>query len=67
MSGRIKIKMQRPDSDTVYVALPGYPDPVKPGVVRKSISLDDILDYQGPRVQLDFDENGKLIGVEVVA
>jgi hypothetical protein len=67
MSGRIKIKMERPDSDTVYVALPGYPDPIKPGVVRKSVSLDDIFEYRGPRVQLDFDEDGILIGVEIVA
>ncbi|HMP79130.1 MAG TPA: DUF2283 domain-containing protein [Pirellulaceae bacterium] len=67
MSGRIKIKARREDSDTVYIALPGYPDPVRPGVVTKSVSLDDIYDYDGPRVQLDFDESGKLIGVEIVA
>ena len=59
--------MLRPDSDTVYLALPGHPDPVAFGVVKKSISLDDIYEYEGPRVQLDFDENGKLIGIEVVA
>ena len=67
MSNKIKVKMARPDSDTAYIALPGYPDPVKAGVVKKSVSLDDIYDYEGPRVQLDFDENGKLIGVEIVA
>lgn len=67
MSGKIKVKMLYPDSDTIYIALPGYPEPVKPGVVKKSVSLDDIYDYQGPRVQFDFDENGNLIGVEVVA
>ena len=67
MSNKIKVKMQRPDSDTAYIALPGYPDPVRPGVVKKSVSLDDIYDYDGPRVQFDFDEVGRLIGVEIVA
>jgi len=59
--------MARQDSDTAYIALPGYPDPVTSGVVKKSVSLDDIYDYEGPRVQLDFDERGKLIGIEIVA
>ena len=67
MSGKIKIKMLQPDADTVYVSLPGYPDPIKPGVIRTSVSLDDIYEYRGPRVQLDFDDDGVLIGLEIVA
>ena len=67
MSGKIRIKMPRPDADSVYIALPGYPETVVPGVVTRSVSLDEICDYDGPRVQLDFDDKGKLIGVEIVA
>lgn len=63
MSTKIKVNK----SETVYVALPDYPKEIVPGVVKKSVSLDDIYDYDGPRVQLDFDKEGRLIGVEVVA
>lgn len=67
MSNKIRIKMRSPDADTAYIALPGYPEQLTSGVVKKSVSLDDIYDYEGPRVQLDFDKEGKLIGIEVVA
>ena len=60
-----KIKVQK--SETIYVALPDYPAEIVPGLVKKSVSLDDIYDYDGPRIQLDFDEEGRLIGVEIVA
>ena len=63
MSSKIRVKK----SETVYMALPEYPSEIVPGLVKKSVSLDDIYDYEGPRIQLDFDENGQLIGIEVVA
>lgn len=44
MSEKIRVTMPRPDSDTAYIALPGYPEKVTPGVVKKSICLDDICD-----------------------
>ena len=67
MSNKIRIKMRSPDSDTVYIALTDYPEQLTPGVVKKSVSLDDIYNYDGPRVQLDFNLEGKLIGIEVIA
>jgi hypothetical protein len=63
MSTKVRVNK----SETVYVAMPDYPKEIVPGVVKKSVSLDDIYDYDGPRVQLDFDADGRLIGVEVVA
>ena len=54
-------------SETVYVALPDYPAEIVPGLVKKSISLDDIYDYNGARIQLDFDKEGRLVGIEIVA
>ena len=59
MSNKIRIKMRSPDSDTAYIALPGYPEQLTPGGVKKSVSLDDVYDYDGSRVQLDFDKDGK--------
>jgi|LakMenE18May11ns_1017448.scaffolds.fasta_scaffold9487908_2 hypothetical protein len=66
MNEKIRVKTNQ-DSRTAYLKLPGYPEEITPGLVAKSISLDDIYDYEGPRVQLDFNKEGKLIGVEVVA
>jgi len=63
---KIRIKLTS-DARTAYVELPGHPVEIVPGIVKKSVSLDDIYDYEGARVQLDFDEKGKLIGIEVVA
>lgn len=63
MSSKVKVK----SSESVYVTLPDYPDKITPGVVKKSVSLDDIYEYEGPRVQLDFDNDGRLIAIEVVA
>jgi uncharacterized protein YuzE len=66
MSDKIRIKMRSPDADSAYIALPGNSERLTPGVVKNSVSLDDIYDYEGPRVLFDFDEDGKLIGIEVV-
>ncbi len=63
MSSRITLRK----SETVYLALPDHPGKTVPGVVQKSVSLDDFVAYDGPQVQLDFDEKGRLIGIEVIA
>lgn len=62
MSSQITVKK----SETFYIALPDHPEQLTPGVVKKSVSLDDIYDYDGPRVQLDFDDKGRLIGIEIL-
>ncbi len=68
MHKKIRINMKDADSDTAYIALPGHPEQIEPGVVKKTISLDDIIDdYMGPRIYLDFNKDGKLIGIEILA
>jgi Protein of unknown function (DUF2283) len=64
---KIRVKMKRDDSDTAYIALPGYPDQAQYGIVSKTICLDDVLDgFKGPRVHLDFNKDGLLIGIEIL-
>ncbi len=64
----IRVKMSNPKSRNAYIALPGYPMEVTPGVVARTISLDDLIaDYHGPVVNLDFDKDARLIGIEVLA
>ncbi len=66
MSKKIRIKMKSSDSACAYFALLGYPEEITQGVVRRSVSLDDLYAYEGPRVQFDFDEDSRLIGIEIV-
>ena len=67
MKQKIRLKMSHKNSDTAYIALPGYPEPLVPGVVSKTLSLDDLIaDYRGPSVNLAFREDGTLIGIEIL-
>ena len=61
----VQIKVNK--SETVYIALPEFPEIPAAGVVDKTLSLDELCDYEGSRVQLDIDANGRLIGIEVIA
>ncbi len=65
---KIRVRVSGTESDTAYVALPGYPAEPQSGVVAKTICLDDVIkDFKGPRINLDFDREGLLIGVEILA
>ena len=56
------------DATTVYVSLPSHPKKPIPGLVTKTISIDDFIpNYKGPQINLDFDHNGELIGIEILA
>lgn len=62
---KIRVTMTGSDAHTAYVALPGHE--MKPGIVSCSIRLDDLIkDYHGPQINLDFDRNKRLIGIEVL-
>jgi hypothetical protein len=65
-NGSIELKISDDDDDVGYVSLPDHPGS-KAGVVRKSVQLRDFLpDYEGPDLVFDFDEAGKLIGIEIL-
>ena len=64
----IRLKMSNVDSDSAYVALPGYPDEPMFGTVSRTICLDEVVgNYKGPRINLDFYREGVLIGLEILA
>ena len=63
----IKLKVSDDDSDVAYLYLPDHPGPGIPNVVGKQISLNKLVDgYLGPDVYLDFGQNGRLIGIEIL-
>jgi len=61
----IRVKLVGRDARTAYVYLPGHQS--RPGEVSKTVSLDNIVEgYNGPRVHLDFNKTGELVGVEIL-
>jgi hypothetical protein len=60
------LKVSEDDEDVAYLRLPGHPGSA-PGVVKRSVSLRDLVDdYEGPDINLDFGEGNTLIGIEIV-
>jgi hypothetical protein len=65
--GRIELEVSADDEDVAYVRLPAHPGPV-PGTVKKTMRLREMLpDYGDPDLNLDFDANNVLIGIEILA
>jgi hypothetical protein len=63
---KIQLEISEDDEDVAYVKLPGHPGSA-PGIVKRSVSLREVLgSYSGPDINLDFDENNVLIGIEVL-
>lgn len=57
-----------PLANKSYITLPGHPGRGAVGCVAESVPLDQIFrDYNGVDLTLDFDKNGRLIGIEVFA
>lgn len=63
---RFDLEVSKDDGDVAYLKLPGHPGST-PGVVKRSVSLRDVIgDYGGPDINLDFGEGNTLIGIEIV-
>lgn len=61
-----ELKVSEDDEDVAYLRLPGHPGPAQ-GVVKRSMSLRELVgDYEGPDINLDFDQGNTLIGIEIV-
>lgn len=66
MPKRIQLDISDNDDEVAYLKLPSHPG-TTPGIVKQSVKLRDLLkDYKGPDINLDFDDSGTLIGIEIV-
>jgi uncharacterized protein YuzE len=64
---KIELKVSEDDSDVAYLRLPDHPGSGIPNVVAKQVCLGDVIhNYKGPDIYLDFSQNGKLIGIEIL-
>jgi len=63
----IRVRLVGDNAHTAYIALPGYPEEVAPHVVSRTLNLYDLVNtYSGPQVNLDFNREGVLIGIEIL-
>jgi hypothetical protein len=66
MTGKIELKVSEDDDSVAYVYLPEHPGPGKRSVVAKQVRLSSLLTYKGPDIVMDLDNDGRLIGIEVI-
>ena len=65
---KIRAEITGDTAHTAYIYLPGRPERITPGIVAKSIDLSDLIeDYKGPWVNLHFNNESLLIGIEILA
>jgi hypothetical protein len=67
MNHGMTLSISEDDENVAYLALLDHPGRGEPGVVAKQIRLRDLVEYSGPDLYLDFDKNGNLFGVEILA
>ncbi len=64
--GRFELRVSEDDQDVAYLRLPSHPG--ETCKMSKSIRLAELMDsYSGPDVVLDFDQEGVLVGIEILA
>ncbi len=63
---KISLAVSAGDQDVAYLYLPGHPGRGTPGVARQ-VRLSSLMTYKGPDLFLDFDGDGQLVGVEILA
>jgi hypothetical protein len=67
MSKKIILKVSKDDELVAYLYLPKHPKKTTFGIVKKSISIFEVVEnYKGIPINLDFDEDNELIGIEIV-
>ncbi|OJT20782.1 hypothetical protein BO221_28115 [Archangium sp. Cb G35] len=64
--GRFELRVSQDDQDVAYLRLPSHPG--ETCEMSKSIRLAELMgSYTGPDVVLDFDQDGVLVGIELLA
>ena len=64
--GRFELRVSEDDQDVAYLRLPSHPG--ETCKMSKSIRLAELMgSYEGPDVVLDFDQDGVLVGIEILA
>ncbi|MEX3012086.1 DUF2283 domain-containing protein [Hoeflea sp. TYP-13] len=63
-----ELRVNKDTPNIAYLALPAHPGIGTHGAVKKTLCLAEFISgYQGAEVNLDFDEFGELIGIEILS
>ena len=67
-SEHFRVRVHDDSRDTAYFELRDHPHQLVSGCVAKTVMLHQFLgdDYAGPSLNLDFDHDGRPIGIEVL-
>ncbi|QRK05589.1 DUF2283 domain-containing protein [Archangium violaceum] len=64
--GRFELRVSEDNQDVAYLRLPSHPG--ETCKMQKSVRLAELMgSYTGPDVVLDFDQDGVLVGIEILA
>jgi hypothetical protein len=63
---KMSLSISDDDDEVGYLVLPGHPGQGTPRAVAKRVRLKDLVTYTGADIHLDFDKDGKLIGLEIL-
>jgi hypothetical protein len=66
-SEKIILKVSKKDDQVGYLYLPKHPKKSVYGLVKNTIPINELISgYKGIALNFDFDEDGELIGIEIV-
>lgn len=64
---QIRLRTYDDDYHQSYVELADHPHELADGLVGKTVRIQNFIDdYDGPGIAIDFDQNGRAIGIEIL-
>ena len=66
-SKSIRLRTYDDDYHTAYLELADHPHELIAGIVGRTVRLQEIIrDYDGPSMSVEFNQQGRVIGIEIL-
>lgn len=63
----LHLKTYEEDLSAAYLELADHPHELVSGLVKRTVLVHQLIpDYDGPSLAIDFDVNGKAVGIEIL-
>lgn len=67
VNNEIRLRQRPEEPGAAYLELYDYPEKFDPHSAGKTVCIFDVIEnYLGPKLNLDFNSEGKLIGIEIL-